>query len=119
VFNIFTNAINRPIPIVDQAVFNVLIQTQPFKDVTMFTDQRSGWAVQLGTTGDPSKIAGFRPNLLEPEPVFNYEDGLIQTALNFRTVCIVHQYDRVPEWKKLVEKKYQQEDQSDYLVIRT
>ena len=119
VFNIFTNAINRPIPIVDQAVFNVLIQTQPFKDVTMFTDQRSGWAVQLGTTGDPSKIAGFRPNLLEPEPVFNYEDSLIQTALNFRTVCIVHQYDRVPEWKKLVEKKYQQEDQSDYVVIRT
>lgn len=115
VFNIFTNAVNRPIPIVDQAVFNVLIQTQPFKDVTMFTDQRSGWAVQLGTTGDPSKIEGFRPNLLEPEPLMNFEEGLMQTT-DLKTVCIVHQYDRVPDWKKLVEKKYGQED---VIVIRT
>ena len=30
VFHIFTNGINRPIPICDQAVFNVLLNTQPF-----------------------------------------------------------------------------------------
>jgi hypothetical protein len=30
VFNIFSNATNRPIPIVDQAVYYVLIQTHPY-----------------------------------------------------------------------------------------
>ena len=39
VFNIFTNGINRPIPIVDQVVFNMLIQTQPYKDITHFAKQ--------------------------------------------------------------------------------
>jgi hypothetical protein len=106
-FNILFNAINRPIPICDQAVYNVLIQTQPFKDVTYFAKQLDGWACQAGTTVDPSKIESFRPHLLEPEPKF--EDGIVKTSLG-RTFAIVHQYDRVPEWKKFVEKKYGQED---------
>jgi hypothetical protein len=107
VFNIFTNAINRPIPIVDQAVFNVLIQTQPYKDQVYFAKQLNGWACQAGTTVDPSKIQQFKPHLLESEPVF--EDGIVKTSLG-RPFVIVHQYDRVPEWKKFVEKKYGQED---------
>ena len=65
VFNIFTNAVNRPIPIVDQAVYNVLIHTQPFMNVTLFADQVDGWACQAGTTVDPSKIESFRPFLTE------------------------------------------------------
>jgi hypothetical protein len=58
VFNIFTNAINRPIPICDQAVFNVLIGTQPFKGVTYTS---SNWHCEAGTVADPSKIDSFRP----------------------------------------------------------
>ena len=107
VFNIFTNAINRPIPIVDQAVFNVLIQTQPYKDQIYFAKQLNGWACQAGTTVDPSKIQQFKPHLLESEPIF--EDGIVKTSLG-RKFVIVHQYDRVPEWKRFVEKKYGQED---------
>ena len=61
VFNIFTNATNRPIPIVDQAVYNVLLNTQPYKDITFFANQCDGWACQAGTTVDPSKIEQFRP----------------------------------------------------------
>ena len=41
VFNIITNALNRPIQICDQAVFNVLINTQPFKDVIYCSDRKS------------------------------------------------------------------------------
>ena len=39
IFNIFTNAINRPIPIVDQAVFNVLIASvlPPFPTISGFS----------------------------------------------------------------------------------
>ena len=116
VFNIFTNATNRPIPIVDQAVYNVLLQTQPYKDVTLFADQWLGWACQAGTTVDPSKINAFRPYLVEKEPIF--KDGKVLTSLG-HPFSIVHQYDRVPEWKQFVMEKYNQEDQSKFFTYRT
>jgi hypothetical protein len=115
VFNIFTNAVNRPIPIVDQAVFNVLINTQPYKDVVLKAPMRSAWACQAGTVADPSKIAGFRPNLTEAEPVF--KDGKFYTAEG-QEFYIVHQYDRVPEWKKFVATKYGQKDESQYFTYK-
>lgn len=116
VFNIFTNATNRPIPIVDQAVYNVLIQTQPYKDITLFAPQSAGWAVQAGTTVDPSKIDMFRPFLTESEPIF--EGGVVKTSKG-KPFCIVHQYDRVPEWKKFVMNKYNQEDPNEFFTYRT
>jgi hypothetical protein len=103
--NIFLSGINRPIPIVDQAVFNVLIQSQPFKNITYFAKQSDGWACQAGTTADPSKIEQFRPYLLESEPLFNALEGVAYTV-NGEKFCILHQYDRVPEWKAIVEAKY-------------
>jgi hypothetical protein len=112
VFHIFTNGINRPIPIVDQAVFNVLINTQPFKDVVTKTTQ---WAAELGTIMDPSKIEHFRPNLLVVEPFF--EDGILKDYTD-KVFPIVHQYDRVPELKKFVQEKYGQEDESQYFTYR-
>ena len=112
VFHIFTNGVNRPIPIVDQAVFNVLINTQPFKDIITKTTQ---WAAELGTIMDPSKIEQFRPNLIFSEPVF--EDGLLKDCTGF-TYPIVHQYDRVPELKKFVQEKYGQEDDSQYFIYK-
>lgn len=114
-FNIYTNAINRPIPITDQAVFNVLIQTEPYKSTIFFTDQKDGWACQAGTTVDPSKIEGFRPFLTEEVPIF--EDGIVKTSSG-DPFCIVHQYDRVPEWKMFVEQKYNQYDENDYFTVR-
>lgn len=120
VFHIFTNGINRPIPIVDQAVFNVLINTQPFKNIVACTND---WACELGTVMDPTKIRQFRPNLLFKEPVF--KDGLVITdedtysSKKGTPFAIVHQYDRVPELKKFVQEKYGQFDESEYITIRT
>jgi hypothetical protein len=116
VFNIFTNAINRPIAICDQAVFNVLINTQPYFDVMFFAWNRHAWACQAGTMADPSKIEQFRPHLLEDEPIF--DNGVVWTA-DREMYCIVHQYDRVPEWKKFVEQKYGQRNSDEYITIRT
>jgi hypothetical protein len=112
-FNIFINAINRPIAICDQAVYNVLLQTQPYKDITLFLKQSSGWAMQAGTTVDPSKIESFRPFLTEKEPIF--EDGVVKTC-DGKPFVIVHQYDRVPEWKKYVSQKYGQKDETKYFT---
>ena len=123
VFNIFSNAVGRPIPIVDQAVYNVLINTKPYYDVTLFAQQKDGWACQAGTTVDPSKIKEFRPLLTEEEPIF--EDGLVKTGGDSHTTkkgtpfVIVHQYDRVPEWKEFVREKFGQEDESQYFVYKT
>ena len=115
-FNIYSNAVNRPIPIVDQAVFNVLIQTQPYKDNIFFAEQSDGWACQAGTTADPSKIEAFRPFLTEGEPIF--ENGIVKTSKG-QPFCIVHQYDRVPVWAENVRKMYNQEDSSKYFTYKT
>ena len=112
VFNIFTNATNRAIPVCDQAVFNVLINTQPLKDSVLKT---YAWACEAGTVVDPSKINSFRPNLTCDEPTV--KDGLVY--YRDKLFAIVHQYDRVPEWKKFVQEKYGQEDKSQYFNYRT
>ena len=102
-FNLFYNSISRPIPVVDQAVFNVLIQTLPYRDVVLFADQKTGWACQAGTVADPAKMNYFKPNLLEGEPI--WDNGQVLTSGQDPFV-IVHQYDRVPEWRKFYDNKY-------------
>ena len=100
---LFLNCINRPIPIVDQAVFNVMVSRHPYIDSSMYTESEYGWACQLGTTADPSKIDQFRPHLLEPSPKLEGDKVVTSTGIEY---TIVHQYDRVPEWKKVIEAKY-------------
>ena len=101
--NIFTAAINRPIPICDQSTFNFMISQHPYIDTSKYMKSENGWACQLGTTGDPSKIEQFKPYLLEKTPIF--EDGKVWTS-HGHEFTIVHQYDRVPEWRKVIEKTY-------------
>ena len=103
VLQLFLNCINRPISIVDQAVFNVMVSRHPYLDSSMYTVSEDGWACQLGTTADPSKIDSFRPFLLEPSPKMEGDKVLTSTGKEY---IIVHQYDRVPEWRKVIEEKY-------------
>jgi len=103
VLQLFLNCINRPIPIVDQAVFNVMISRHPYLDSSMYTTSETGWACQLGTTADPSKIDSFRSFLLEPSPKLEGDKVVTSEGIEY---TIVHQYDRVPEWKKVIEEKY-------------
>ena len=101
--NIVINSVNRPIKICDQAVFNMLLNTQPYKDAVFKADMTNAWACQAGTVADPSKIEYFRPNLLEPEPV--WKDGKAYTS-HGALITILHQYDRVPEWNDHIQQKY-------------
>jgi hypothetical protein len=100
---LFVNCINRPIPIVDQAVFNVMVSRHPYLDSSMYTVSEDGWACQLGTTADPSKIDSFRPFLLEPSPKLEGDKVVTSEEIEY---TIVHQYDRIPEWRKVIEAKY-------------
>jgi hypothetical protein len=104
----------------DQGTFNLLMHTHPYKDITLFATQASGWACQAGTVADPTKMHVFRPKLLEPEPTF--KDGIVYTSTG-KPFAIVHQYDRVPEWRAHVIKKYNQEmtqpkQSEDYFVYK-
>jgi hypothetical protein len=101
--NIFASCMHRPIKICDQSTFNFLISQHPYLSTSMYTKSEDGWACQLGTTADPSKIEQFRPFLLEPSPKMEGDKVLTSQGIEY---IIVHQYDRVPEWKKVIEAKY-------------
>lgn len=115
---IFFQSVNRPIPIVDQAVFNFLINLHPFEDEILKTTNESGWAIQLGTTkaaieagaGDIGMIVKQNPEMLN-RYLEVYQD--IQPQINgdsvttgYEAYTIVHQWDRVPAVKEIVEKIY-------------
>lgn len=102
--SIVTAAVNRPIPICDQSTFNFMISHTPYRATCLYAPSEAGWACQLGTTADPNKIAAFRPHLLGPEP--RLENDCVVTNGGKR-YYIVHQYDRVPSWRSILEKKYE------------
>lgn len=115
---IFFQSVNRPIPIVDQAVYNFLISLHPFYSETQRTNNYGEWAVQLGTTeaailagaGDIGQIIKQNPHMIDDyrkvyqdiQPVI--KDNLITNG--HTPYCIVHQWDRVPAIKEIVEKTY-------------
>jgi hypothetical protein len=101
--NIFASCMHRPIKICDQSTFNFLISQHPYLKSSWYATSEEGWACQLGTTADPSKIDQFRPFLLEPLPKLDGDKVVTSEGIEY---TIVHQYDRVPEWKKVIEAKY-------------
>jgi len=104
VLNIFLACVGKPIKICDQSTFNFLISQHPYLKTSKYAKSEDGWACQLGTTVDPSKINEFKPFLLEPSPIM--QDGKVVTSTG-KEFSIVHQYDRVPEWRKIIEAKYE------------
>ena len=101
--NIFVSTQGKPIPICDQSTFNFMISMSPYKETSVYLRSEDAWAAQLGTTGDPSKIEKFRPFLIEAEPKINDDIVTTSTGIPFTSV---HQYDRIPNWKKILEAKY-------------
>ena len=102
--NIFLACIGKPIKICDQSTFNVMISMNPYLKTSLYKKSEDGWACQLGTTVDPSKIDQFKPLLLEQSPIM--QDDKVVTSAG-KEFSIVHQYDRVPEWRKIIEAKYE------------
>lgn len=86
----------------DQAALNLLLGLEPYKSIVNIAMSESGYAAQLGTTG-PQVQEHIKNSLVEPTPVLN--NNLVCTSMGV-PFSIVHQYDRVPEWKNLMERKY-------------
>ena len=84
----------------DQAAYNILLSLKTYRDVTHVSNSEDGWAAQLGTTGP---WHGCGSPLVEAKPIL--VDDVVCTSEG-KPFTIVHQYDRVPEWKKIIESKY-------------
>ena len=91
----------RPNP--DQAAYNLLLNSIAWKSITKFATSEDAWACQAGTTVDPSKINNFRPYLLENEPIWNNQYVTTSTGI---VHSILHQWDRIPTWKPIIEQRY-------------
>jgi hypothetical protein len=85
----------------DQAALNIILSMEPFKNITKITMSEEGWAAQLGTTG-PHVEQKLGKYLVENTPIYNQE---VKTSTGIPFV-IVHQYDRIPVWRDLINKKY-------------
>lgn len=87
----------------DQAAYNILLNTIAYKKLTRFVHEDEGWAAQLGTTMDETKMNYLRPVLLDPEPTFDGKHVLNSLGIPF---SIVHQYDRIKSLKNIIENNY-------------
>lgn len=85
----------------DQAAYNLAVRRFKY----MLTGDDEAWACQAGTIADPSKIESFRPVLHDEEPIWDKSSGLVLNSFG-EPYAIVHQYDRVPEWKSVILEKY-------------
>lgn len=117
---IFQMSINRPIPIVDQAVFNFLISYEPFISKTIKTDSVDAWAAQLGTTihavesgvGDlgmmiknnPTQMIKYQMMYNDDQPTID-DNGFVYNKSGVK-FTIVHQYDRVAGLKDKIDRRY-------------
>lgn len=115
--NIYLLSLGSQVHNPDQAAINILLSMSPWKDVTRFNTMQSGYAVQLGTVNDPNKIEQFRSKLTEKKLPTMTLEGLVLLERNDDqqadllgeiTPCIVHQYDRNPHWKHVIENRYRE-----------
>jgi hypothetical protein len=86
----------------DQAALNVLLNMISYKNITNVAMSEDAWAAQLGTTG-PQVTEKYSDKLVEKSPILV---GDLVCTSDGRPFTLVHQYDRVPEWKKIIEEKY-------------
>jgi len=85
----------------DQPSQAILFSTV-FKDRVYTAETRDAWALQCGTLLE--NYTRFKDQLRGKLP--SIKEGVIVNE-NETPYCIVHQYDRVPEFRTLLENKYQ------------
>lgn len=94
---------SNPDQLSDQAAFNVLINLSQFKDIVQKVEQEEGFVTQLGTV--LVKKDHFGDKLLEPTPLV--DSNFIVKNQKSESFCLVHQYDRIPQFKEFIYNKYQ------------
>lgn len=100
----------------DQAALNIFLNNIITEEI-IFTDIHDDWCVHLGTSKAAIEAGsgdiGFHyvRSTEKPELKFNRPDNIkLVNDLVVNTYdepyAIVHQYNRIPEWNKIIDKKY-------------
>lgn len=116
---IFQMSLNRPVSIVDQAVYNFILNTRWVQHDGYYAPNGGDWGVNLGTTvhavkagggdlgqmcvRDETLMANYLENYIYEQPVI--QDGKV-LSYNGGETCVVHQYDRVPGLKELIMERF-------------
>jgi hypothetical protein len=99
----------------DQAAMNIALGMEAYKYNTKFSNPTEGWVVHAGTSL-PAIQAGsggigeeYQRNPNMPLPFvrnvdYTFTNG--EVFANGSKVTVVHQWDRVPEWRVAFEEKY-------------
>ena len=93
---------SNPDQLSDQAAYNVLINLNGIVDNVQKVNQEEGFVTQLGTV--LVKKDEFKDVLLEPTPIV--DENYIVKNQKGEPFCLVHQYDRIPEFKNFIYQKY-------------
>lgn len=101
--NLYSAGVNRQIPIVDQAVLNGMVHVPPYNGIAKIVSVNESWACQCGVNVVAEKVEEYKGKLMHPSPLF--DNGVIRTPSG-EPYSIVHQYDRVPEWKRYFLDQY-------------
>jgi hypothetical protein len=101
--NVFLCARHNRITYTDQAAFNVLLSLEPWRSLTRFNAADDTWACQAATVADPAYRAAREAAMLCPPPVL---DGDVVRTPSGGLYCLVHQYDRIGEWKVRIQDRY-------------
>ena len=111
-------SINRRINIVDQAVYNFIIQLQFCLQNVILLSNDSGWTTNLATTihairsgsgdigqkNDPTSIILYQTKYMAQQP--DISDGVVYSHHTKLPSVIVHQYDRVTGLADEILKQY-------------
>lgn len=85
--------------VADQSAYNLLLDIEPYRSTVQIAHSEDGFGCQAGTMADPGNV--LQSFLLEPQPVLHSEG--VKTA-GSKLYPIVHQYDRVPEWDRVLRR---------------
>lgn len=86
---VYHMSLNNPVHNPDQAALNVVLRSRPFQDIVMVKPITSNYAIQLGTSFDPTK----KIPQIRPIDAITFDGGIVENESGL-PYCIVHQYDR-------------------------
>lgn len=99
----------------DQAALNILLDMEAYNKSTAFTSPSNGWVLHAGTSlpaiqsgsggiGQAYVMNNDRNVKFIEHLNYSVTDGVVNVF--DKPVTVLHQWDRVPDWKKMIEEKY-------------
>lgn len=99
----------------DQAAMNIMLDMDAYHHSTLFTGPSSGWVLHAGTSM-PAIEAGSggigEAYRMDPNMTIDFIEKLQYNVVDDsvhvfdKKITVLHQWDRVPAWKKMIEEKY-------------